>query len=104
MTDRRREVAELRRQMAEADQEVLRGILRRARLARQVGELESSQPGSIPPAADRESWPDLEQEAGNDDLPVDALRTLIRTIHAATSSLERPSRVAYVGPEGGFGQ
>jgi len=90
--------------MAEADQEVLRGILRRARLARKVGELESHQPGSIPPAADRESWPDLEHEASNDDLPIDAIRELLRTIHAATSSLERPSRVAYVGPEGGFGQ
>jgi chorismate mutase/prephenate dehydratase len=90
--------------MAEADQEVLRGILRRARLARKVGELESSQPGSIPPAADRSSWADLEQEAGSDDLPLDAIRALLRSIHAATNSLERPSRVACVGPEGGFGQ
>src|SRR5262252_11234 len=104
MTDRRSEVAELRRQMADADQEILRGILRRARLARQVGELESRQPGSLAPAPERDLIGELEQQAGGEELPFDIVRALFRHIHATTSSLEQPSRIAYVGPEGGFGQ
>jgi chorismate mutase/prephenate dehydratase len=103
MTDRRREVAELRRQMAEVDQEVLKGILQRARLARQLGDLESRQPGSIPPASEREVSVDIEQLVG-DDMPIDAVRSLFRAIHTATSALERPARVACAGPEGGFAQ
>jgi chorismate mutase/prephenate dehydratase len=103
MSDRRREVAELRREMTEADQEILRGILRRARLARRVGELEASSTGSMPPNAERDFFAALEQEASGEDLPFDAIKALFRHIHATTSSLERPSRVAYVGPEGGFG-
>jgi chorismate mutase/prephenate dehydratase len=103
MTDRRHEVMELRRQMADADREILRGLLHRARLARKVGELESRHPGSIPPTGERDLLAELEQ-AGSDDLTVDAVKELFRYIHATTSSLERSSRVAYVGPEGGFGQ
>ncbi|HEY3594549.1 MAG TPA: prephenate dehydratase domain-containing protein [Polyangiaceae bacterium] len=103
MTDRRREVAELRRQMAEVDQEVLRGILQRARLARKMGELETHQPGSIPPAAERDVLIDLEQQVA-DDLPIEAVRTLFRAIHEVTSAIERPSRIACAGPEGSFAQ
>jgi len=100
MTDRRRELEDLRRQMAEADADILLGLRRRARLARRVGEL--AQPLSATAAMEREQMAMLEQMAG-DELPVDVVRGLFREIHAATASLERPSRVAYVTPEGGFG-
>jgi chorismate mutase/prephenate dehydratase len=50
---------------------------------------------------EREQMAMLEQMAG-DELPIEVMRSVFREIHAATSSLERPARVAYVGPEGGF--
>jgi chorismate mutase / prephenate dehydratase len=97
MTDRRRELEDLRRQMAEADADILLGLRRRARLARRVGEF--GQPTNV--AIQREQMAMLEQMAG-DELPVDVIRGVFREIHAATSSLERPARVSYVAPEGGF--
>ncbi|HMJ54835.1 MAG TPA: prephenate dehydratase domain-containing protein [Polyangiaceae bacterium] len=99
MTDRRRELEDLRRQMAEADADILLGLRRRARLARRVGEL--GQPPSSTAAMEREQLAMLEQMAG-DELPLEVMRSVFREIHAATSSLERPARVVYVGPEGGF--
>lgn len=99
MTDRRRELEDLRRQMAEADADILLGLRRRARLARRVGEL--AQPPGSTAAMEREQMAMLEQMAG-DELPLEVMRGVFREIHAATSSLERPARVAYVGPEGGF--
>src|SRR5258706_10039168 len=100
MTDRRREVEDLRRQMAEADADILRGLQRRAKLARQVGELGQGG-GSF--ASEREQLALLEQMAG-EDLPGEVVKGVFREIHAATSSLERPARVAFVAPEGGFCQ
>jgi chorismate mutase/prephenate dehydratase len=97
MTDRRRELEDLRRQMADADAEILRGLQRRAQIARQIGALGQGAPSSL--AAEREQLALLEKMAG-DDLPAEAVRAVFREIRAAT--LERAARVAYVGPEGGF--
>ena len=85
--------------MAQADAEMLRALQRRARLAKQVGELGGG--GSA--VSERDQMGMLEGMAG-EDLPAEMVRGVFREIHAATSSLERPSRVAYVAPEGGFGQ
>jgi chorismate mutase/prephenate dehydratase len=98
MTDRRRELEELRRQMAEADAEILRGLQHRAQIARQIGALG---PAPISLVTEREQLGALEKLAG-DELPGDAVRAVFREIRAATAPLERAARVAYVGPEGGF--
>ena len=37
-----------------------------------------------------------------DDLPIEVVRAVFREAHAATASLERPARVAFVGPGAGF--
>jgi chorismate mutase / prephenate dehydratase len=99
MTDRRRELEDLRRQMAEADTDILRGLQRRAQLAKQIGTLGPSAPSSV--VGEREQLALLEKMAA-DELPGEVVRSVFREIRAATASLERPSRVAYVGPEGGF--
>ena len=39
MSDRRRELEDLQRQQVEADLDILRGLQRRAQLARRIGEL-----------------------------------------------------------------
>src|SRR4051794_33741267 len=99
MTDRRRELEELRRQMAEADAEILRGLQHRAQIARQLGALGPGSPISL--ATEREQLGLLEKMAG-EDLPGESVRAVFREVRAATAPLERPARVAYVGPEGGF--
>jgi len=52
---------------------------------------------------DREQLALLEKMAEG-DLPGESVKSVFREIHAATFSLERPARVVYVGPEGGFAQ
>src|SRR5262245_37954949 len=99
MTDRRRELEELRRQMAEADTEILRGLQRRAQIARQIGQMGGVAPISL--VTEREQLGLLEKMAA-DDLPGEVVRAVFREIRSATAPLERPARVAYVGPEGGF--
>jgi chorismate mutase/prephenate dehydratase len=105
MTDRRREVEDLRRQMTEADVEMLRALQRRAGLARQIGELGPAGGGGGAGAAanERDVLGMVEQTMG-DELPLEVVRAFLRQVHAATSSLERPARVAFVAPEGGFCQ
>ena len=99
MTDRRRELEDLRRQMAEADSEILRGLQHRAQLAKKIGALGPGAPSSL--VTEREQLAVLEKMAA-DDLPSEVVRAVFREVRAATASLERPARVAYVGPEGGF--
>jgi chorismate mutase/prephenate dehydratase len=99
MTDRRRELEELRRQMAEVDAEILRGLQRRAQIARQIGATGQVSPISL--VSERDQIGVLEKMAEG-DLPAEVVRTVFREIRAATAPLERPARVAYVGPEGGF--
>jgi chorismate mutase/prephenate dehydratase len=99
MTDRRRELEDLRRQMADADADILRGLQRRAQVARKIGDLGPSVPTS--PATDREQLALLEKMAA-DDLPAEVVRSVFREIRAATLPFERPARVSYVGPEGSF--
>jgi chorismate mutase/prephenate dehydratase len=52
---------------------------------------------------DREELALLEKMAEG-DLPAETIKSVFREVHAATFSFERPARVVYVGPEGGFGQ
>src|SRR6266404_5134267 len=99
MSDRRRELEDLRRQMSEADAEILRGLQKRAHIARQIGALGLGGPSSA--VAEREQLALLEKMA-DDDLPSEVVRAVFLEIRAATASLERPARVAYVGLEGGF--
>src|SRR4051812_25944207 len=101
MSDRRREVEGLRRQMADADADILKALQRRARVARQIGSLGAGAASS--PMGDREELALLEKMAEG-DLPAETVKSIFREVHAATFSFERPARVVYVGPEGGFGQ
>ena len=97
MSDRRRELEDLQRQQVEADLDILRGLQRRAQLARRIGELG---PQGGPPDM-REQVAQLIRLAG-DELSAEIVGSVFRQVHAATSSLERPARIAFAGPEGGF--
>jgi chorismate mutase / prephenate dehydratase len=102
MAEHRRDREELRQHMAEADGEILRALQKRARLARQIRELGgATQP--IPGGTEQELLQKLEA-AGASDLPPDAVRAVFREVHAATAALERPARVTFVRPEGGYAE
>ena len=100
MTDKRREVEELRREVAKLDVQLLALIERRAKLSKKIGELRKE----LPPAValpDRGQIEQLVAKAGA-DVPQDALREIFREIFATCFSLEEPVSVAYWGFEGGF--
>lgn len=97
MNDRRREVEDLRRQMAEADAEMVRALERRARLARQLGDARRAAPTL--PAQERQPIEAIARQAT--ELPAAAVEAVLRQAHAATVGLEGPSRAVVVGPEGG---
>jgi chorismate mutase/prephenate dehydratase len=98
MSDGRREADELRKQMAQTDADILETLQQRARLARRLGGL-----GAAAPSAPNErEHLELLEKAATEELPRDVIRAVFREVHAATASLERPSTVAYAGPEGGF--
>lgn len=89
--------------MAAIDLEIVQSLERRAVLARQVGELGvTEQAGSLPPPP-QASEPSLER-ALPESLAPEAVRSVLREVHAATRPLEAPVRVVYLGPEGGFGR
>jgi chorismate mutase / prephenate dehydratase len=96
----RKDIENLRAEMAAADVEVLRVLEKRARLSKQLGKLSGGVVPSI--LADRERVGPLEAAASG-DLPVESIRQVFRAIFAALSSLERPMRVAFVGAEGSLG-
>ncbi|HBW17153.1 MAG TPA: prephenate dehydratase [Desulfovibrio sp.] len=84
------------------DRDLLALLNRRAALSLEVGRIKSSDPGIVfRPFREREVYDNL--EAANDGpLPDEHLRAIWREIISSSRSLQRPQRVAYLGPEGTF--
>jgi chorismate mutase / prephenate dehydratase len=101
MSDGKREVDELRQEIAKVDAQLLVLLEKRAKTARRIGELRKDQPAALP-LHDRASIRALVARAGG-DMPQEALREIFRDVFASCLALELPVRVAYVGPEGGAG-
>jgi chorismate mutase/prephenate dehydratase len=100
MPDKKREIDDLRSQIAEVDRALLERLEARARLSRQIHALSEGDP----PQADvgeREWLSGLEKQASG-DLPADELRAIFSQIRAAARGMEQPARVSYLVPEGGF--
>lgn len=72
------------------------------RLARELGALRGPGAASLP-SHEQEHFRQIEAMA-QEELPPGALASVLREVHAATLSVEQPLRVAFVGPEGGFGE
>jgi len=85
---------------------MLRALQRHAKLARQIGEIgpTGGGAGAAAGAANERDVLGMVEQSMGDDLPLEVVRAFLRQAHAATSSLERPARVAFVAPEGGFCQ
>jgi chorismate mutase/prephenate dehydratase len=99
MSDAKREIEELRGEIAKLDAQLLATIERRAKASRRIGELRQGHAPSLP-LGDRAALAALVAKAGH-DLPTDAVREIFRQIFAACTALELPVKVAYLAPEGG---
>jgi chorismate mutase/prephenate dehydratase len=90
---------EIRAAITELDVRLVRALEERARLSKEVRALLES--GAEPFDPDRDAVRFIEEQPEG-DLPKDALKTLFAQISSTARSLERPVRVAFLGPEGGF--
>jgi chorismate mutase/prephenate dehydratase len=100
MSDKRREVEELRAEIAKLDLTTLHAIERRAKLSKKIGEARKGMaaPAPLPDRAQMEAV--LAKSAG--DVPPEALREIFRNIFATCLSLEQPVVVSFCGLEGAF--
>ncbi len=101
MADGKRELDELRQDIAKLDAQLLVALDKRARAARRLGELRRDQTASLP-LTDHAALRALVARSSG-DMPQEALRDIFREIFAACLALELPVHVSYVGPEGGPG-
>ncbi|MBK8994979.1 MAG: ACT domain-containing protein [Myxococcales bacterium] len=100
MADKRHQVDDVRREIAELDRALLARLEERARLSRKIHKLAEGE--NLPADVSERDWlASLEKESSG-DLPADDLRAVFGQIRAAARALEQPARVAYLGPEGGF--
>lgn len=98
MSDRKREVDELRHELVRVDGQILDVLERRAKVARKLRELRGDQPAHL-------SLQDRGQIAaliarGNGDMPAEDLRVIFAQIYASCVALEMPLVVSYLGPAG----
>jgi len=99
VTDKKREMDELRQEMAKLDAQLLGALDKRARLARRLGELRGADvPAMVP--SDRGAISALVARSTG-DMPAENLRVVFREVLVACMALESPSRITYPGPEGG---
>jgi chorismate mutase/prephenate dehydratase len=101
VAEAKREVDELRQEIAKLDAQLLVALDKRARAARRLREVRKEHAPSLP-LTDHAAIRALVARSSG-DMPQEALRDIFREIFAACLALELPVKVAYVGPEGGPG-
>jgi chorismate mutase/prephenate dehydratase len=102
MSDNKREIEELRRQIAALDAQLLVGLDKRAKAAKAIGAL--LEPDQPPPLSLHDR-PQIEALVARStgDMPPESLRTVFRDVYAACMGLQSPLVIVYLGPEGGAG-
>ncbi len=101
MSDHKREIEELRRQIAALDAQLLVALDKRAKASRGLGAAMGDQPAPLS-LHDR---PQIEALVARStgDMPAESLRIILRDVYSACFGLQAPMTVAYLGPEGGTG-
>jgi chorismate mutase/prephenate dehydratase len=99
MSDAKRELEELQKELATIDTQLVSVLDARARLARRAGELRRGSPGQ-PALHDRPVLASVLAK-GSGDMPAEDLRSVLRDVYAACLGLEEPATIACLGPEGG---
>jgi chorismate mutase/prephenate dehydratase len=101
MSDKRREIEELRTEIGKVDRDLVRLLDRRAKLSRKVGEVRGQDVPNMP-LAERGAMIEIAQTSSG-DMPQDALRQILGHVHAECVALELPVPIAFVGVEGSQG-
>lgn len=99
-----RPLVELRAAIDAIDADILGLLNQRARIANEVGEYKRAAAPGAPfhvPAREREVLSRLER-LNPGPFPTEAIRPVFQEIMSACLSLERPLRVAFLGPDGAF--
>ena len=99
MSDHKREIEELRAELARIDGQILSALEKRAKAARHARELRTG-PAQLP-LTDKAQLATIIARASG-DMPPEDLRAIFQQIYASCLALELPVKVAYIGPEGGF--
>lgn len=93
---------EIRAEIDEVDQRLLRLFNQRAALSKEVGEIKAREKEIIfKPLRERDLLDNLARE-NRGPLPESHLRAIWREILSSSRALQRPQNVAYLGPEGTF--
>ena len=101
MPDAKRQVEELRQEIAKIDSHLLASLEKRARASRRLRELRGDQPPQLP-VSDHAAIRGLVARSTG-EMPEEALFDIFREVYAACLAIELPIKVAYVGAEGGPG-
>lgn len=96
------ELAELRAEIDRVDRELLARLNERAALGKQVGALKARAGRAVFAAGRERDLLETLCRANPGPFPTGAIETVFREIISATRALERPLRIAYLGPEGTF--
>lgn len=99
MSDHKRELEDIQKELSQLDSQLLATLEKRARVARRVRELRSGQPPQLP-LHDKAHIATVVSRASG-DMPVEDLKSIFREVYAASLALELPVMVGYLGPEGG---
>jgi len=101
MSDSKREIDELRRQMAGVDAQLLAALEKRAKASKAMGALLREQPAQL--SLNDRSQIDALVARSTGDMPARSLRTIFGAVYAACLGLQTHATVAYLGPEGASG-
>lgn len=101
MTDKRREVEELRGSLGKIDEELLALLDRRAKVSKKIGQLRRSMPTGVLTVPHKSMLAEIVAR-GAGDMPKESLEGVFRHIYAACLALEEDLVIAYHGLEGGF--
>lgn len=93
-------LTEIRVHIGELDRQLVRVLEERAKLSKEIRALVEPTGLAAEPERDGLRFIDDQPEG---ELPKEALRAIFAQVASASRAIERPVRVAYVGPEGGFG-
>ncbi|RMH02372.1 MAG: prephenate dehydratase [Aquificota bacterium] len=100
------ELSKLRRQIDHIDEEILRLLNERAKLAKRIGEIKKSYGVEVHvPEREREVFERLvrlNKERFGEEFPTEAVLHIYREVMSACLSLEKPLRIAYLGPRATF--
>src|SRR5258708_14699793 len=97
--DAKRQVAQLRTEIAKLDEEIVQRLDARARLSRDIHSRIETDPSAD---VNEKEWLDRLIALSSGELPVENLRGILQQIRASARGIEQPVRVSYLGPEGSF--